>query len=205
MAASSPRRARKQRARARRSRIAALGLLVAGAALAGCGSGGGAAASSAAANSKQLVISSSALTSGGALPALYTCSGRDISPPLQWTRVPVGTAELALFLLDLGHTESAGGGGGALEAKVTVAWSLRGLSPRLTGLAAGRLPAGAVVGHGRYSICPPKGGTGEYMFRLYALPSRLSAPPSLSDLELFRRANRANSAAGDLISSYTRQ
>jgi hypothetical protein len=202
MAAKSPRRARPVRARAWLSRLSiAAALCATSGAVAGCG-GAGTTATSASVGRPQLDISSPAVPSGGSIPVQYTCSGRDIPPPMVWAKIPAGTAELALFLLDLGHTEPAAGGG--LTAKVTVGWALRGLSPTLHGLAAGKLPHGAIPGHQRYTICPPKGGTGEYLFRLYALPSRFSAPPNVNDLELFRRINKASSAAGFFASTYTR-
>jgi phosphatidylethanolamine-binding protein (PEBP) family uncharacterized protein len=172
--------------------------VIATAALAGCGS----AASSAPSGPQALALSSPALSPNRPIPVRYTCAGKDVSPPLAWGAVPAGTAELALFLLDLGHTETASGG--ATQAKLTVGWAVHGLSPKLHTVAAGRLPTGAIVGRQRYSICPPKGGTGEYMFRLYALPARLSVQGRPSDLEVFKQINRAGTAAGDLIASYTR-
>jgi phosphatidylethanolamine-binding protein (PEBP) family uncharacterized protein len=200
MAASSPRRARKRRARARLSRVSAAGAVIAAGALAGCGSGGTASVSSA--SKPGLEVTSPALGARQTLPALYTCSGRDIVRPLKFGKVPASTAELALFLLDLGHTESTGAG--ALEAKLKVAWVIHGLKPTLDGIAAGKLPTEAIAGHQRYSICPPKGSTGQYMFRLYALPRPVSIPRGLSDLEAFRRINSASAAVGYVLSYYTR-
>jgi phosphatidylethanolamine-binding protein (PEBP) family uncharacterized protein len=165
-----------------------------------CGCGSGATATSSATGPPRLLISSPAI--GQTIPALYTCAGKDISPPLHWGNIPRGTAELALFLLNLGHAEPAAGG--ATQAKLTVAWTVRGLSPTLTKIAAGKLPAGAIVGSHRYRICPPKGGTGQYLFRLYALPSRLSLPSTTSELEVFRKINKASSTAGFFTSTYTR-
>ncbi len=199
MAAKSPRRARPGRARARLSRLSAAGVAIAAGALGGCGSTGPSAFSS---KAQPLGISSSAVNESGGLAARYTCAGKDISPPLKWSNVPSDTSELALFLLNLGHSQSAGGG--AVKAKLTVAWAVRGLKPTLHGLAAGRLPAGAIAGHGRYSVCPPRGGTGQYMFRLYALSKPVAVKPGLSDLEVFRRINRGSSAVGYFLSTYTR-
>jgi phosphatidylethanolamine-binding protein (PEBP) family uncharacterized protein len=199
MAASSPRRVRRTRARARLSRISAAFLLVASGALAGCG--GSVANSSSVGQKPQLTVSSPVVSAKGLLPAQYTCAGRNIVPPIKWSGVPANTAELALFLLDLGHSESVGG---AVQAKLKVAWMIHGLKPTLTGLATGKLPAEAIAGHQRYSICPPKGGTGQYMFRLYALPRPVSIGRGLSDLEAFRRINRAGSAVGYFLSGYTR-
>jgi phosphatidylethanolamine-binding protein (PEBP) family uncharacterized protein len=199
MAPGSPGRARGLRARPWAGAVVATGLLAMAGALGGCG---GTTASSSSAGGPQLALSSPAVTSRGAIPALYTCAGKNVSPPLIWGKIPAGTSELALFLLDLGHTESAGGG--ETQAKLKVGWVVRGLEPTLHGMSAGKLPAGAVAGRQRYSVCPPKGGTGEYMFRLYALPRRLSIARSLSDLEVFKQINRASTTAGDFLSSYTR-
>jgi phosphatidylethanolamine-binding protein (PEBP) family uncharacterized protein len=200
MAPGSPRRGGGLRARTPVARGAVAGLIAAAAALAGCGGAGGAAVS-ASAGPRPLLLTSPEVSQGRSLPAQFTCAGRDTWPSFTWGEIPAGTAELVLFLLDLGHTQRVGG---ALQAKLTVGWSVRGLSPTLHGMVAGRLPRGATAGHGRYSICPSRGGTGEYMFRLYALPSRLPVQPQLSDLEVFRKVNQASSAAGDLLSSYTR-
>jgi phosphatidylethanolamine-binding protein (PEBP) family uncharacterized protein len=194
MAARSPRRARPVRARARLPQIAALGLLAAGGALAGCGSVAPTGTSS---GVQPLEIGSPAIAGGKSIPALYTCSGKNVSPPLVWGNVPSGTSELALFLLDLSHTQRAGGE--SLKAAVTVAWAVHGIKPTLGGMGAGKLPAGAVGGRARYSICPPKGGSGEYMFRLYALSSPLVVKPGTSDLALFKQVNKASSTAGYLI------
>jgi|SRR5580692_4302098 phosphatidylethanolamine-binding protein (PEBP) family uncharacterized protein len=197
MAARSPRRARPVRARARLPQIAArgaaLGLLAAGGALVGCGSVTPAASSGV----QPLEIGSPVLAGGKPIPARFTCGGKNVSPPLVWGNVPSGTSELALFLLDLSHTQRAGGE--SLKAAVTVAWAVHGIKPTLGGMGAGKLPAGAVDGRARYSICPPKGGSGEYMFRLYALSSPLVVKPGTSDLALFKQVNKASSTAGYFI------
>ena len=39
-------------------------------------------------------ITSSAFANQGAIPVLYTCEGRDISPPITWSEVPPGTKSL---------------------------------------------------------------------------------------------------------------
>jgi phosphatidylethanolamine-binding protein (PEBP) family uncharacterized protein len=199
MAASGPRRARQRRARARLSQISALGLLAAGGALASCGSVSPTASSS---SVQPLAIGSPAIAGGSSIPAQYTCGGKDVSPPLKWANVPSNTSELALFLLDLGHTQRSGSE--TIKAQVTVAWSVRGLKPTLKGMSSGELPAGAIAGHNRYSICPPKGGTGQYMFRLYALNKPLAVKPGTSDLALFKQVNKASSTAGYFLTAYKR-
>ena len=35
---------------------------------------------------------------GGVIPELYTCKGKDISPPLEWEGIPEGTDSLVLIM-----------------------------------------------------------------------------------------------------------
>lgn len=86
------------------------------------------------------------------ISAHYTCDGANISPPISWDHVPSNTAEIDLFLFNLAP----------VNGKLFASWAVAGLSPKLRGLSAGQLPAGAIVGrnsHGQaaYSLCPPKG------------------------------------------------
>src|SRR5512147_585316 len=45
-------------------------------------------------------ISSTAFAPNGAIPTLYTCEGKDISPPLAWHGLPPGTKGFALIVDD---------------------------------------------------------------------------------------------------------
>src|SRR5215510_15991555 len=45
-------------------------------------------------------ISSTAFSNQSAIPTLYTCEGRGISPPLAWSDLPAGTKSLALIVDD---------------------------------------------------------------------------------------------------------
>src|SRR5882762_7278635 len=47
-----------------------------------------------------LQITSSAFTEGQPIPAKYTCQGKDVSPPLQWSGVPPAAKSLALICDD---------------------------------------------------------------------------------------------------------
>jgi Raf kinase inhibitor-like YbhB/YbcL family protein len=118
-------------------------------------------------------LSSPAFASGGTVPTEFTCSGRDISPPLRWSAVPSGARELALELVDL---DAPGG--------PFVHWAVARIPPAVTSLAAGEsTPAGAVAGRNSFGRigyggpCPPPGDKPHrYVFMLLALrsPSGLS-------------------------------
>src|SRR5690348_2816348 len=48
----------------------------------------------------QMELTSDAFRQGGAIPAAYTCTGNDISPPLRWRDVPPDAKALALIVSD---------------------------------------------------------------------------------------------------------
>ena len=47
-----------------------------------------------------LTITSSAFVNDGAIPELYTCEGRDISPPLAWSGAPDTATSFVLIVHD---------------------------------------------------------------------------------------------------------
>lgn len=116
-----------------------------------------------------MALSSPAFELNGAIPAQYTCDGANISPPMRWTNLPAHTAELVLFVIDDSSIGKEGG----------IRWVVAGLEPSLTGIAAGRLPAGAIVGlngsgNATYGgICPPKGKPATIEFVLWALSKKI--------------------------------
>jgi hypothetical protein len=119
-----------------------------------------------------LELSSPAFGPGAAIPARYTCEGRDMSPPLDWRGVPSGTKSLVLIVDDPDAPDPR-------APKMTwVHWVLVNLPGDLKGLpegvAAGALPAGTIEGvndwkrTGYGGPCPPI-GRHRYFHKLYAL------------------------------------
>jgi len=131
------------------------------------GSSGGSAGSPMTAST--LRLTSPAFGEGQPIPPEYTCVGDDVSPPLAWTGVPAGTAELALVVRDP-------------DADGFVHWVITGLPSDIGGLAKGNPPSQAVEvlndfgREGWSGPCPPA-GTHNYDFRIYALaePSGIAA------------------------------
>lgn len=119
-------------------------------------------------------LSSPAFAAGGTIPAVYTCSGRGISPPLRWSGVPAGTREQALELID---PDAPGG--------PFLHWALARIPPTVRTLAAGEsVPPGAVAGTNSFGKvgyggpCPPPGASPHrYVFVLLALRSPSSLTP----------------------------
>jgi phosphatidylethanolamine-binding protein (PEBP) family uncharacterized protein len=110
-------------------------------------------------------LSSSAFERNGAIPAQYTCAGAGISPPLSWQKVPAHAVELVLFVIDDSSPGSSGG----------IRWIVGGINPSSSGVAAGQVPPGGIVGTntagkvGYSPICPDPGKSDTIEFVMYAL------------------------------------
>jgi phosphatidylethanolamine-binding protein (PEBP) family uncharacterized protein len=114
-------------------------------------------------------------TAGGALPAISSCVGEALSPPLQWVGAdPATTVELALIVTDP-------------EADGFVHWLVTGIAPTDAVLQAGTAPAGVEGpngggGVGWFPLCPPAGEVHTYELELlgFATPPVLdpATPPA---------------------------
>jgi len=148
--------------------------------LAGCGSSNPSPAATTV-KTQQIPFKSAAIST--TIPALYTCYGKNVPPPLEWGHVPAGTGELVLFVLGL--TPQSG-----KSVKVSVEWAVAGVSPSLHRLAPGELPQGAHLGRAtngksRYNICPKKGKSEQYVFELYGLPEGDATPLNFTGTQVF--------------------
>jgi Raf kinase inhibitor-like YbhB/YbcL family protein len=124
----------------------------------------------------------------GSIPSKYTCEGDDISPPLTWSDVPMGTKSLALIMDDPDAPDPA------KPQRVYVHWVVYNISPitlKLPLNASMILPGRALHGTndwGRQAYggpCPPI-GRHRYFFKLYALDTPLQdlKDPTKAQLEL---------------------
>jgi phosphatidylethanolamine-binding protein (PEBP) family uncharacterized protein len=134
------------------------------------------------------------------LPAQYTCDGANVSPPITWGHLPSNTAEVDLFLFNLAPVHN----------KLFANWAVAGLSPKLSGVSAGRLPAGAIVGRNSYgqvgySLCPPRGPVVRLAFLMYALPKKIPVGTGFNAEALREKALHTAESAGLLGASYMRR
>lgn len=130
-----------------------------------------------------LSISSTVFTHNGEISSLYTCDSDDISPPLEWSGIPVHAQSLALIVDDPDAPDPAA------PRMTWVHWVLYNLPPSCTGLpqasVASTLPSGTLEGindwkrTGYGGPCPPI-GRHRYFFKLYALDIQL---PDLGRLD----------------------
>jgi Raf kinase inhibitor-like YbhB/YbcL family protein len=119
-----------------------------------------------------LSLSSPAFRDGAPIPAVYTCQGADVPPPLRWTGVSPDARSLVLIVEDPDAPDPR-------APKMTwVHWVLYDLPPGDGGIGEGRLPPGSASGRNGWNRtgyggpCPPI-GRHRYFFRLYALDTRL--------------------------------
>ena len=133
-------------------------------------------------------LTSTAFGPGEAIPAIYTCDGKDVSPPLQWSDCPAGTLSLALIVDDPDAPDPA-------APKMTwVHWILYNIPPDAAGLPEAviprDLPSGTREGRNDWNRtgyggpCPPI-GRHRYFHKLYALDCVLPelGLPGKSELE----------------------
>ncbi|MHB0950795.1 MAG: YbhB/YbcL family Raf kinase inhibitor-like protein [Allorhizobium sp.] len=115
-------------------------------------------------------LTSPAFNNGAVIPLLYTCSGEDVSPALEWQDAPSGTKSFALTCSD----PDAPGGTFYHWAVFDIPGDWRRMAQAIPRQAS--LPGGlrqAVNDFGRIGYagpCPPVGhGPHHYYFRLLAL------------------------------------
>jgi Raf kinase inhibitor-like YbhB/YbcL family protein len=149
-------------------------------------------------------ITSAAFADGQPIPDKYTCQGRDISPPLQWTNAPANTKSLALICDDPDAPMGT-----------WVHWVLYDLPASATGLPEDvartqTLASGAKQGMNDFrrigygGPCPPPGKPHRYFFKLYALDTVFNLKPGLTKKELFKITNGHVLAEGQLMGTYQR-
>ncbi len=139
------------------------------------------------------------LTSDGAIKPLYTCDGKNFSPPLAFSGVPAEAKTLALTIID---PEAPNG--------QFVHWLLWNIDSKVEQVIEDTLPVGATSGTGSagrvgyVGPCPPK-GTHQYMFKLLALDAKLDLPVSTTLTEFNIAAAGRILTTTEVVVTYTRQ
>ena len=144
-----------------------------------------------------------AFADGAAIPAVYTCEGRDVSPPLAWTEPPAGTKSFALISDD---PDAPG--------KTWVHWVVYDLPASARGLPEAyppdeERPDGTRQGMtdfgrpGYGGPCPPS-GTHRYYFKLYALDTALGLPAGAAKPQVEAAMRGHVLAQASLMGTYRR-
>lgn len=152
-----------------------------------------------------MTLTSDAFTDGEPIPARYTCSGADVSPPLAWTGIPAEARSLVLIIDDPDAPDPD-------APKMTwVHWLVYNLPPDMTGLSEGittnGLPPGAAQGLNDWQRdsyggpCPPI-GRHRYFHKLYALDVQLEALRKLDKAQLEAAMQGHILAQAQLVGTY---
>ena len=147
----------------------------------------------------EFTLTSTAFESGGSIPARFTCDGDDVSPDIAWAGAPADASAFALVLDDP-------------DADGFLHWAVLDFESAESGA----LPAGfsesvdapqqATNDFGRIGYggpCPP-GGTHRYVFRLYALDTRLNLEPGATRDQVLHAMKGHVLAEGRLTGTYSR-
>jgi Raf kinase inhibitor-like YbhB/YbcL family protein len=149
-------------------------------------------------------LESSAFKSNELIPAKYTCDGKDISPPLLWDEIPIGTQTIALIVDD---PDAPG--------RIFVHWLVYNIPNTTHQLTehtptVKTLPNGAVQGKndfGKFGYggpCPPS-GIHRYFFKLYALDKSLDLAIGATKNQILAAMEGHILVSAELIGRYKRQ
>ncbi len=148
-----------------------------------------------------LEITSPSFANGEAIPADFSCDGRDVSPALTWSEPPAGAESFALIMDD----PDAPMGTWVHWVVYNIPASTRELEenmpaiPELSnGIMQGYTSAGTTGYHGP---CPPS-GTHHYYFKLYALDTMLSLSAKADKKDLLSAMEGHILANGELMGTF---
>ncbi len=149
-------------------------------------------------------LRSSAFADGSAVPRRFTCEGKDISPPLEWSGVPTGAKSFVLLCDD---PDAPGG--------TWHHWGAYDIAADQTSLPIDAGNNAATLGFkqaindfqkpGYGGPCPPPGPPHHYHFRLLALlVERLSVQAGASCRSVDIEARKHSLAEATLVGIYRR-
>ncbi|MES2912756.1 MAG: YbhB/YbcL family Raf kinase inhibitor-like protein [Pseudomonadota bacterium] len=141
----------------------------------------------------------------GNLAANPNCVGQNVSPPLAWANLPVGTKSLAMLV----HDQEGRSGLGVAH------WVAYGISPALTGFAENEISVlsnkyvggKSTLNLGNYmGPCPPAGtGQHHYVYTVIATDAEPSEiPAGLTMQELLTRLQGRAKGASSIVLRYGR-
>jgi len=153
---------------------------------------------------KKLSVSSSAFQDSDKIPAKYTCSVQDVSPPLSWSEPSSGVRSFVLIVDD----PDALGGTFTHWIIFNIPSNSRGLPeavPTQAQLSDGTTQGKNDFGRIGYSgPCPPPGHPHRYQFTLYALDQALDLKAGASKRQVLDAMREHILAQGQLTGTYQR-
>lgn len=134
---------------------------------------------------------------GGPMPAISSCEGEAMSPPLRWTGIdPVALEELALVVVDP-------------DADGFVHWIVTGIPPADAVVQAGTAPPGIEGpngggGVGWFPLCPPADALHTYELELLGFTAPPLLDPSTSPVEQVTALRQQATTRSLLTGTYQR-
>ena len=150
-----------------------------------------------------LELKSDAFANGQAIPAKYSCTGKNISPSLSWSEPPAGTQSFALIVDD----PDAPMGTWVHWVLYNIKPDRRSLQEDLPVTGKNIDPNAVFVGKnssgniGYDGPCPPS-GTHRYYFRLYALDTTIGLLPGATKDKILKEMDGHILAQGELMGTY---
>ncbi len=151
---------------------------------------------------KTLQVSSPKILSGGTIPEIYSAYGQSVSPPLAWGKGPYGARTFVLIIEDPD----------APMAVPFVHWMVWNIPASVTGVAEGKVPAGALQGKlmfvgttGYMGPRPPAGPPHHYHFQVFALDHSLELPAGSDRNALVAAMKGKVLASGELVATYQKK
>lgn len=119
---------------------------------------------------QQFELTSTGFANNTAIPAIYTCNGSNLPPPLTWNNAPANTHAFAVVVT---NPDSQVG-------QPFYNWVVFNIPANATGLTEGKkLPADALTGNNTFGDaayagpCPENSSVHHYVFTVYALDAAL--------------------------------
>ncbi|MBN1364554.1 MAG: YbhB/YbcL family Raf kinase inhibitor-like protein [Syntrophaceae bacterium] len=155
-------------------------------------------------SAKDLELKSPAFVSGSMIPSLYTCEGKNISPPLSWTGVPPGTKSFVLICDDPD-----------VPFITWVHWVYYNIPASVKSLPEAlpktEKPAQGGI-HGKNSFSDfgyggpcPLWGTHRYFFKLYALDTMLNLPSGAKKKDVLKAMDKHVLAKAELMGKFKKK
>ena len=144
-------------------------------------------------------LTSTAFEQNQPIPAKYTCNGVNYNPPLTFFQVPKEAQSLALVVEDPDA-----------PAKVFTHWLVYDMPPSTLQILEHEVPPKSREGRtdfgtrGYKGPCPPS-GTHRYVFKLFALDTRLALPEGTRKEEVLAKMKGHVIATAELVGTYTRR
>jgi len=129
----------------------------------------------------ELTLQSSAFSNGSEIPKKYGYKNDNVNPPLEISGIPQDTQSLVLIMDDPDAQAAVG--------KVWVHWTIWNITPDITEIAESSTPSNSIEGKTDfgeigYGGPAPPDKRHTYVFKLYALDSKLDLPQGSSKTQI---------------------